>query len=499
METSGCITLNPDSRVIPWKEIPVLRYEDFFLSVSELLQDPICHCLTYHAAEIDDKLRFFCCIADDSNGSILIFSHVHDYPGKIRIKSLTSLHFSMHVFERELAENFGVEFTGNPWPKPLRKLHGYPFYHMEGKELHEVGVGPVHAGIIEPGHFRFICSGEKALHLEIQLGYQHRGLESLMLKQTTFLQRQILAESIAGDSAIGHGLAHAQLTEYLSGLDVPESLQAERIIAMELERIAMHIGDSAALYNDVAYQLGQVVNEALRTTIINSTQLWCGNRFGKGLIRAGGTRYPLISETMDQIAHTLRDTGKRFQDISYQALNLPSVLLRFDGIGKISRSQAESIGMTGMAARASGLSRDIRVSHPFQKYRRLTCEPVILETGDILARAQLRSMETEASVNLILGLFEALKNPEHHQSPIHLMPDQALVKNSFAISMTEGWRGEIVHCALTDADGEILHYKIKDPSLHNWMGLALSIRDQEISDFPVINKSFNLSYCGNDL
>ena len=175
-------------------------------------------------------------------------------------------------------------------------MDNYPFYNIDSEELHEVGVGPVHAGVIEPGHFRFICNGEKVLHLEIQLGYQHRGIEKLFIEKNNALQRCILSESIAGDTSVGHALAHSQLIESLAGIEVSETLQIERCIALEMERLAVHIGDTAALCGDVAYQLGQVVCEALRTTIINTTQLWCGNRFGKGLVRPGGSNYPLSND-----------------------------------------------------------------------------------------------------------------------------------------------------------------------------------------------------------
>ena len=198
----------------------------------------------------------------------------------------------MCIFEREIYENFGVEFEGHPWLKPVRYpcgrsdkskiIDNYPFYEIESEELHEVGVGPVHAGVIEPGHFRFICNG-KGFTPRNQLGYQHRGIEKLLVEKNDALQRCILSDSIAGDTSVGHALAHSQLIESLADIQVSKALQIERCIALEMERLAMHIGDTAALCGDVAYQPGQVTCEALRTTIINTTQFWCGNRFGKGL------------------------------------------------------------------------------------------------------------------------------------------------------------------------------------------------------------------------
>ncbi|MBE3085515.1 MAG: NADH-quinone oxidoreductase subunit C, partial [Bacteroidetes bacterium] len=426
---------------------------------------------------------------------------------QVVLKSITPVCSQLHVFEREIHENFGVEFEGHPWLKPVRYSHdrsdkskiidNYPFYSIESEELHEVGVGPVHAGIIEPGHFRFICNGEKVLHLEIQLGYQHRGIENLFIEKKDSLQRCVLSESIAGDTSVGHGLAHSQLIESLTGIKISEALQIERCIALEMERLAVHIGDTAALCGDVAYQLGQVVCEALRTTIINTTQFWCGNRFGKGLVRPGGSNYPLSDNVVDEMLRVLSDTGRRYCEITDRIYSLPSVLGRFDDIGILTRKQALSLGAVGMTARTCGILRDIRKTHPFQYYKNYPIQPVMLETGDVLARGMERNLEVRESVKIIHELIDIWRQKiKDIKKPVY---DYKLKPNSFAISMVEGWRGEICHIAITDNNGNIAHYKVKDPSMHNWMALALAVRNQEISDFPVCNKSFNLSYCGNDL
>jgi Ni,Fe-hydrogenase III large subunit len=486
--------------------IPVLNYPDFYILVKELLSDLACRCVAYYAVPIEDKLRFFCCIANDLSAEIYVFSHAQKN-GEVVLEALTSEVFAMHVYEREIHENFGVTFLKHPWLKPIRfpvdrfdrenTMNNYPFYQIESEELHEVGVGPIHAGVIEPGHFRFICNGEKVIHLEIHLGYQHRGIEKLMINKNNALQRMILAESIAGDSAVAHGLAHVGLVESMAGIDVTERLKIERNIALELERIAIHVGDTGALCMDVAYQFGQVVNEALRTTFINTTQLWCGNRFGKGLVRPGGTNYPATKEFLNSMLTTLEDSGKRFTDMADRIYSLPSVLARFDGIGTITQEQANLIGAVGMAARITGIPRDIRKSHPFQFFQNYPVEPVTLSSGDVLARGMLRNLEIRQSIKFIKEWSHMLNNmDEKAAKPVY---NYKLRAGSFAISLTEGWRGEICHCAITDKNGELIHYKIKDPSFHNWMALALAVRNQEISDFPVCNKSFNLSYCGNDL
>ena len=193
----------------------------------------------------------------------------------------------------------------------------------------------------------------------------------------------------------------------------------------------------------------------------------------------------------------LEDTGKRFSEVADLIYNIPSVLARLDDIGILTKQQALSLGAVGMAARTCGILRDIRKTHPFQYYKNYPVQPVIFETGDVLARCMERNLEAVESIKIIRELIEIWRQ----EIKDIRKPDYAyyLKPNSFAISMVEGWRGEICHIAITDNNGIIAHYKIKDPSMHNWMALALAVRNQEISDFPVCNKSFNLSYCGNDL
>ena len=487
-------------------EIPVLDYEVFYNQITDILKDTTKHCLTYQCVKSLECLKFYCCIADDTNNNILILSHRQKREKPV-IKSLTRIYPQFHGFEREIHENFGVEFEGHPWLKPLRYPHdrsdkstvmnNYPFYSIESEELHEVGVGPVHAGVIEPGHFRFICNGEKVLHLEIQLGYQHRGIERLLIEKTDPLQRCVLAENIAGDTSVGHSLAHSQLIESLAGIEVSESLQIERCIALEMERVAVDIGDTAALCGDVAYQLGQVVCEALRTTIINLTQLWCGNRFGKGLVRPGGSNYPLDEKITDAMLKVIEDTNRRFFEITDLIYSLPSVLARFEDIGKVTRQQMLDIGAVGMAARSCNIERDIRKTHPFQYFKNYQVTPVTLTTGDVYARGLLRNLEAQESIKIIQKLIEIWRQGyKDTEKPVY---SYKLRSSGFGVSVVEGWRGEICHTAITDKEGNIISYKVKDPSIHNWTALALAVRNQEISDFPICNKSFNLSYCGNDL
>jgi Ni,Fe-hydrogenase III large subunit len=493
--------------MVALKDIPILDYHDFREQTIAIMKKESCHCVNYFTQRVTFHINFFIIIANDSSHRILMYSHRQ----KAEIKSLESITkdcFQLHVFEREINENTGIVFEGHPWLKPVRysfdrydkasKLSEYPFYSIDSEEIHEVGVGPIHAGIIEPGHFRFQCYGEKVLHLEIQLGYQHRGIENLFIRKDNLLQLCIISESIAGDTTIGHGLTFAQLAETLSEVHGNETLEAERIIALEMERMAVNIGDTAALCGDVAYQIGQVACEALRTIVINTMQDWCGNRFGKGLIRPGGTNYPLNKNVLVHIHDRLEEANRRFTEITDMIFNDSGILARFENIGTVSARQAFLSGAVGMSARMAGVNRDIRKSHPFQAYQEVKYNPVVLDQGDVYARALLRKIEFELSFSVINDLISKIESFNGHRTD---KPDYSMKFNpdTLCVSLVEGWRGEICHVAVTDHTGKIETYKIKDPSLHNWHVLALAVREQEISDFPVCNKSFNLSYCGNDL
>jgi len=505
-DTSDFIEIG-NLEVIPTASVPALPYGTFYEALSSLLQAPFNHCVSYHAYRQGSDLRFVAAVANDQTGRIAVLSHVRAVEARGVLPALSQAHFPLHIFEREIHENFGVIFSHHPWLKPVRYafnradqqtvMADYPFYQIGGQELHQVGVGPIHAGVIEPGHFRFLCNGEKVLHLEIQLGWQHRGIEDLFLRKETLLQRTILAESIAADTAVGHAIAFAGLVESLSGQDAGRRLDVERTIGLELERIAMHVGDLANMNIGTAYQLAASVFGTLRTPAINFTQAWCGNRFGKGLIRVGGSHYPLTDELIDKLLAFLDRFEESFGPMCARLFSLPSALGRFENIGKVSQQQMESIGAVGMTARMAGVPRDIRVSHPFAAYRHFQIGTDTLIGGDVWARAYLRKLEIESSIAYVRELVakrRAMKEPLSPPAPaVRLTPD------STCFSLVEGWRGEICHAAVTDSAGRMVHYKIKDPSVHNWLALALSLRDLEISDFPINNKSYNLSYCGHDL
>lgn len=411
-------------------------------------------------------------------------------------------HFpAFHVFEREIYEQVGLEPRHHPWLKPVRysgvhqgRTAEYPFYRVEGKEVHEVGVGPIHAGVIEPGHFRFMCLGETVHHLEVQLGFAHRGLESLLQCRPPW-SLTALAETVAGDTSIAHAWAYCAALERLANVEPPFSVLLSRGIALELERIAMHLAGLAGLATDIGFLQGAATYGRLRTTAINTTMLLCGSRFGRGWLRPGGSRARMSSETAQDVRSNLALLERDLALINAHFLRAKTVAHRLQGVGTLTKEQACQLGLVGMAARASGVALDQRANSAAALPYGVIRAPIVVESsGDCWARAVLRIREIEASLNwLQLALHACPTMTPRSAQPCELKP------NALAVSVCEGWRGEVVHCIETTSTGTVGHYRVQDPSLRNWFGLAQSVKGNEIYDFPICNKSFDLSYCGNDL
>jgi Ni,Fe-hydrogenase III large subunit len=437
-------------------------------------------------------------LADDASGLLrLRATDVDgDYP------SLTPDCHQAHLFEREIFEQHGLQPSGHPWLKPVRfprnsrHLHKdigrLDFFQVAGEEVHEVAVGPVHAGVIEPGHFRFQCHGETVFHLEISLGYQHRGVEQALM-QAPPARRRRLIETASGDSTAGHTLAYCHALEALAKTRAPGRAQVIRGIALELERIACHIGDLGALSGDVGFLPTASYCGRIRGVVLNQTAELCGNRFSRGLLLPGGVGHDLTETICARILKQLDGVRRDVTSAVELLWDTPSVLGRFEGTGVLSKADARDLGLVGPAARASGLARDVRHDFAHGIYQFHQIPPAGADTGDVLARAKIRWIEILRSLTFCEELLQSL--PDSPVS-VELAP---LQPGSLSVSLTEGWRGEICHIAGTDEHGRLDSYKIIDPSFHNWFGLACALRNEGISDFPVCNKSFNLSYCGFDL
>ena len=418
--------------------------------------------------------------------------------------SLAGVSFPASRFERELFDLFGIEPVGHPqrralirhahWPEsyhPMAKgagpapvLHpdegGYPFISVEGPGVYEIPVGPVHAGLIEPGHFRFSVVGETILKMKARLWFTHKGIERLV-EGKSIDEVLVITERISGDSAVAHGLAFTRAVEDALGIAVNHEVESRRAVALELERLYNHVSDLGALANDVGFGLAQAKALTVREGLLRLNERLSGHRLLRGIVTVGGARLldaPTESE-LDEIE-------ARVAELTSMTLAQSIVVDRFTGTGVLSHEAVCELGVVGLVARASGLDLDARRDHPIEG---VALPATILATsGDVLARYQVRRDEVAASLSLVR---EATAGTSiYHRASTN--------GSGAGLGVVEGWRGPVVH-RVEIAEGRVTRLKIVDPSFLNWPALAVALADTIVPDFPLVNKSFNLSYAGNDL
>ena len=504
---AGFAPLSVD-RALPLDKVPLIAMGDFARILREGMDSDLRVAALLGSPADGGRLELYAVLADDRANALFVGrteTEGESFP------SLAREYPQVQLFEREIAEQFGVVPQDHPWFKPVRYHHSWSgrdawhrnpedpilpavgdFYRVEGEDIHEVAVGPVHAGVIEPGHFRFQCYGEEVFHLEIALGFQHRGVERAFLGGPTGRSLHY-AETLAGDSTVAHASAYCQNLETLGSCRMSARSEALRGVALELERLANHVGDLGAIAGDTGYLPTSSFCGRIRGDYLNMTALLCGNRFGRGLIVPGGVGFDLDERRSEELLRRLAAAEKETAVAVNLLWDSPSVMARLEDTGILPRDVAQQLGIVGPAARASGLARDLRCDQPSGIYRFAQIPVSTYDSGDVFARAYLRWLEIQRSLVFIREQIENL--PEGQISS----PLGKPAPRSLAVALDEGWRGEVCHVAITDDRGRFARYKVVDPSFHNWPALAYALRGQEVSDFPLCNKSFNLSYCGHDL
>lgn len=431
-----------------------------------------------------------------------------------QLPSLATFYYPASRFEREIKDMFGIEPQGNPDHRPLVK-HGFwqkdyypllkdsvppekfsddgtpfPFQAVGGEGVYEIPVGPVHAGIIEPGHFRFSVLGETVIDLKIRLYFTHKGTEKLFEGKTP-AEGTLLAERISGDTTVGHALAYCQALENLAGMVLPLRSKYLRVVLLELERLYNHIGDFGAIAGDTGFAFAHAHCFRLRERLLRLNKKLTGNRLLRGGIIPGGVGCDL-SNKLD-INSELQKVLNDFNEIVEICLQNTILTDRLDGAGLLTKETAGDHGVLGYVARASGLDMDVRRDHPFAAYESLRFAVPVFESGDVYARTMVRVKEVQESVSLICEAIAEMPAGALSE-PLGKLP-------AFqpAFSIVEGWRGAIIHWVSADSAGRLDRVKVKDPSFVNWTALSFAFLKNIVPDFPLCNKSFNQSYSGNDL
>lgn len=413
-------------------------------------------------------------------------------------------------YERELHDQYGVQITGHPdlrplvfhenWPDGVYPMvdaaqnvpwsnREYRFLEVQGEGIAEVAVGPVHAGIIEPGHFRFSVVGDTVLNLELRHFYTHKGTEKLF-EGTLVDAGTIIAESVSGDNCFAHAVAYSQAVENACQGDVPSRALAIRLIGLEFERLVCHISDVGGLCTDVGFSVAAASATCIKESLLQVSTECCGTRYWRGIAVPGGLRFDLDSKRILAFGRAISSAAHEFSDLAHLILETPSIQNRFETAGILRRDTASELAVVGPVARASGIDLDVRRDHPYGHYDRVQLEIPVTHYGDVMARARIRIAEAAVSARLIQQTVETLPS-----GPV-LMPLE--VPDEFqGSSAVESPRGELYYW-LDGRDGRLTRCHIKSPSFQNWPAMPFVVVDNIIADFPLINKSFNLSYSGCD-
>jgi Ni,Fe-hydrogenase III large subunit len=409
-----------------------------------------------------------------------------------RFPSVGRLHPPAIRLERAIRDLLGLEPEGSPDTRPwLHHRGAYPFLPAEGESLHQIPVGPVHAGIIEPGHFRFTANGETVVRLEARLGYVHKGIDALMAGATIEGAAR-LAGRVSGDSTVAYALAFALALEAALGVEVPPRAAYLRALAAELERLANHFGDIGAVCNDAAFAMMHAQCGLLREQILRAAHACFGHRLMMDCVVPGGIRCDLPNDARGRLLALVADVRRRFPELVELYEDTASLKDRTVGTGTLSRELARQFAAGGYVGRASGRSFDARRTPGYAPYDQLQFEVPMVEAGDVNARLWIRIREVEQSLGLVEQLLGRLP-PGEVCMPLYNE------RAGEGLALVEGFRGDILAWVRTRPDGKIDRCHLRDPSWFQWPLLEAAIEGNIVADFPLCNKSFNCSYSGHDL
>lgn len=439
---------------------------------------------------------------NNSNSFPSMANEIHEFSSyERRIKSFFGLYPEGHANPRPMLLHENWPENEYPlrkdfqWDKRPQKADGkYEFVKVKGEGIYEIPVGPVHAGIIEPGHFRFSVAGEEIMLLEPKLGYVHKGIEKLF--ETLSLEDKVkLSERVSGDSSFSHSLAFCQAAENLADIKVPEKAKWLRVIFNELERLANHFNDIGFIMLDTGYSFGGSNGQRLREVVMQWNEKLTASRFLRGVNIIGGVTKDITAENKVRLLKDLEAIKKDFAKVMEIADSSGSLQNRLEGTGTLDPKIARDHGVIGIAGRAIGILTDARTDYPYAAYDNIDFKISFERSGDVNARFKVRVKEVFSSIAILKEALEKLIEKEGAIASQKIV----LKKNAYAIGITEGWRGDIVYFVATDADGNITRVDVRDPSFLNWAVLGHAGKGNVVPDFPLINKSFNLSYSGNDL
>jgi Ni,Fe-hydrogenase III large subunit/Ni,Fe-hydrogenase III component G len=445
-------------------------------------------------------------ILDVNNREYRVLSTQADRP----LRSATPISPAAAWYERELHDQFGIQIEGHPdlrplvfhqnWPAGVHPMRGalgdvpwahneYPFLKVEGTGVCEVPVGPVHAGIIEPGHFRFSVVGDTVLHLELRHFYTHKGTERLF-QGTPAMDGVMIAESVSGDNCFAHAVAYCQAVESACEVAAPQRAQGIRLVGQEMERLMAHIGDVGALCNDIGFAVPAAYTSQLKEALLQESANIFGTRYWRTVSIPGGVTVDISPNDALHLRRTIEKVTREFAELAQMVLDTPSVQNRFESTGILKSAVARDLAVVGPVARASGIHLDVRHDHPYGAYRNWISHPSTYHYGDVLARARVRIDETAASALLLDEVLKDLPT-----GAISVGIDE--LANASGFSAVESPRGELLYW-VEICSGRISRCHVKSPSFQNWPALPLTMPGNIIADFPLINKSFNLSYSGCD-